>query len=434
MKDFWTSVSRTHLALVATSMLLLALAIAPDESRTFDKAQTEALQLADVVSRLTKIDPAAVGVRLDEPDTREKIDRANLRLKTVASEYKKDFGTSYLSYLGPLEVSIPRPQSNVRQVLDFIQLLPVRYLNAPSDDDLRHAFEVFVKNRRNPKSLTCRSDPFDPESNRPCWELNDNMGPPELTMIHVDDFNYGIRGGLIAPFANNPNNLKPVKMVLIFRRVDETGSLSPLADDQLAVEFPVQSLDTSDASRISLPIIEALKGNGAFPKNVPKLRIVSAMCGKLDRALNSDAHDKRINSTTDLVIWKTVSAVISLCLSNQRSAFPRLTALIDEIGLLTPTAAAQQLHLKADASRQKFSLLGQSVDEHLIVTWGPVIVLSIAWFLLCELKATRRAYALYNRVEPSLLTPSEIIPAWIGAHSNWNSRLFVFFSVFFFPS
>lgn len=414
MKEILKSVARTHLALIATSTLLFALALGPDEARRLDQAAENVERLGSVADTLASYQGSSTAYRAADVAVLAK--KEDARVRAVAAEFAGRFsvGHDWELYVGPMSYP-PRDRhtSTVNDIMLALRSAPKRFVMAPSDATLRSALNAITGHTSQP--LSCRSS-----ANRAGDTVTCPVLPPgmRLRRIVVDDFPWQDRAP--ARLDRYPSG---TKLVFHFDHDDDLpGARS------LAYEFPVATAGLlGAASDINPDPAEILAQYGLDRGSAVSVFFRRLWCRWKIGMEQSLLHRGLVPHTfaTD-------------CFAQLFYGFPESVAAtlyrkLPEIGPLTPDQAARQLRASAAAARQKLSVLGQAVDERILFYGGPLVILAIQWVMLAELTALARAIALAVDMRAELPSMDDLAPSWIGIHANAISRDFSRMTVFVLP-
>lgn len=249
-----------------------------------------------------------------------------------------------------------------------------------------------------------------------------------LRDIYVEDFPW--QGH--APV--RPDEFPPkAKLVFRFESVDPKVPRGPVVYE-FSLDTPTIAANDALAVKIELEPDEILGDFGLEHEPVPPAIVSRFMC-------NADSRVKRflteigvIAPRIQLDCWRPAPV---LYLTHSRatvdSLFLDLPYQLPEIGAMTPDEAARHLREKAAGVRQRLSVLGQSVDERIVYYVGPLVILAILWVLLADLLALRRAIGLLRDMKVDAPAAHELMPSWIGMHSNALAQAFAFLTILVLP-
>ncbi|MFL9910426.1 hypothetical protein [Paraburkholderia sp. RL17-337-BIB-A] len=410
MKEITASMSRTWLALVGASALLLAYACLPGDTRAYEAAQIEATALESVVMAFS------LDVDLSErsltPGMADIIQYESERVRRVATEFAGRFGIGTLHrhlYLGPLSYPLPGYNSTVSEILRDLHTAPVRYVHAPTDVTLRHAFDIVTRRDKSSPTPLCVQPGTNPSSSFPCDKLPLNM---ELSRVYVEDG------------SEQPRRVPQVQL--------SEESVKVSHDWVLLLEFVPLPTNTDQASK---RIIYAIK-IGHLDTTIATDTFGPA---QLKNALSSIALLSRVRQN---VLSRAVDELPHLLYrlhltrfdaTSYENDFPHLRRFMSDVGSMTTSQAASYFNDKGREARQKFSLLGQTLDERLFSIGGPLFILSISLFLLSEAKMLNSALARRRITDNGDFSSSELSPCWIGLDKNGVSRLMTASSIAWLP-
>lgn len=157
MKEILTSVARTHLALIATSTLMLALVVGPDEARSLDRAAVDVQQLGAIADRFAHSEQASR--KYSPRDTARWAKSEVDRVRGILLEYAGVFPMADdVQYRGPLEYSPPTRDSSVNDILLALESPPKRFFSAPQYVTLKYMLDM-ITGRGSGGSLDCRRNP-----------------------------------------------------------------------------------------------------------------------------------------------------------------------------------------------------------------------------------------------------------------------------------
>lgn len=411
MKDFLTSVARTHLALIASSVVIFAIDTTPSESRFFQAAEAEAAAIGRVADKLHEemsFDPNQPKNYVDFFDDTK--DTESLMVKKYASKFINESQISPgFRYSGRPGSILPTSASSLNEILISLRRTPLIMLPAPDVEILHLVFRELTARKNTNALLPCERE----GKATKCGELTGDM----ILM--------GVRAERLIPDDTRPAS----------EQLSGVSRNSP--DHRLIVDFGLTNGPDSPRSTVSY----------TFPyrdsENIRESHLtITAEEKRIALAKQEIAKRTPLSYLKDTLCGAT--NLIGLLLPNKWFEYgwcqnvvmliPHLDARINEVGSLTPQAAAQQFHDKAVSTRQKISLLGQSVDENAARYLGPAIILALAWHLLSETEGMRRTLARYRALGPASLTETELLPAWIGLHPNLGSRVYVALTIVVLPA
>ncbi|BCG01773.1 hypothetical protein PPGU19_063410 (plasmid) [Paraburkholderia sp. PGU19] len=185
--------------------------------------------------------------------------------------------------------------------------------------------------------------------------------------------------------------------------------------------MPLDGIDTQhkEPSWVSNTIKKILKANPQLStvRQNPIKRTVLTLVAKV-------FSDNRSEESTP----NGLQIDMPLSRGNFADAFPNLTEAWGEIAAMTATEAVKYFRDKAGAARQNLNVIGQPLDERILSFAGPVAVLFVAAYLLCNLLVMRRALVTYEAP-----TANALLFTWIGLHEKGIPSLVTTASILYLP-
>lgn len=107
--------------------------------------------------------------------------------------------------------------------------------------------------------------------------------------------------------------------------------------------------------------------------------------------------------------------------------FPELDRLIEQVGTMTPTEAADFLREKSEGSKQSVSVFGQGMDERVVYWVGPLLIMGVMLYMLSAIKAS-------IVVAGTKEARSKVLSPWVGLSSDYISKSITVGTILIFPS